>query len=75
MADIAVFGEPHILLGLIVCARIQLLDGGERSALGQRIQKACRERLERYKMPFKVTATQDSLTTERFKTDRKRGEA
>ena len=58
-----------------MCARVQLRADEDPAALAQRVQKACRERLERYKVPLKVTATRDSLTTTRFKTDRKRGEA
>ena len=75
VADVSVFGESHVLLGQIVSARVQLITDEDAKSVTERVRSACRERLERYKVPVRVTATTAPLTTARLKADRRPGSA
>ena len=71
VAEVAVYGEKHLITGQIVCARIaaahELEDEAERRAFVRRVKQHCRERLQNYKVPVKVELTSAPLHTARFK--------
>ena len=70
--EVAVSGEPHILLGTIVVARIKPVDKNVSPVeLRKQIRAHLSGTLESYKIPQKFVFTQQSLTTERFKIARK----
>ena len=71
IAEAAVYGEPNALMGNIVCARVRLIEPEDSRALLKRIQCHCLGKLESYKIPMKVEFTDESLTTDRFKTVRR----
>jgi acyl-CoA synthetase (AMP-forming)/AMP-acid ligase II len=65
--EVVVFGEENALMGQVVCALVRTMEQEESRDLQRRVRAACRERLEKYKVPMKVEATDQALTTERFK--------
>jgi acyl-CoA synthetase (AMP-forming)/AMP-acid ligase II len=70
VADVAVKGEPHPMLGQIVTARIypaRVLDGVD---VRLEVRRHCRARLASYKVPAKVEVAEHSLTSDRQKKDR-----
>lgn len=68
VAEVAVFGKPHPILGATVCARIRMQDSALAAAeVRTRIRQGLAGRLEPYKIPQKIEVTQETLTTERFK--------
>ena len=68
VAEVAVSGAPHPILGAVVTARIRMTDP---AATPAQVRTAVRQglagRLEPYKIPQKIEATADPLVTERFK--------
>jgi acyl-CoA synthetase (AMP-forming)/AMP-acid ligase II len=73
--DVAVYGEPHPLLGNIVVARVLSNRDEDAAALKTRIRSACRERLAPFKVPTKVLRAEGPLHTARHKKNRKWSEA
>jgi long-chain acyl-CoA synthetase len=71
--DVAVTGKPHVLLGQVVTARVNLatkdLDAKEAIT---RIWQHCRRRLASYKAPVKIDVSSDALTNDRLKVQRSR---
>lgn len=73
--EVAVYGEPNSILGNIVCARASLVgpsDSLSQQAAIRQIKAHCRLRLERYKVPVKITIVSERLHTDRFKKARRR---
>ncbi len=73
--EVAVYGEPNSILGNIVCARASLVgpsDSLSQQAAIRQIKAHCRLRLERYKVPVKITIVNERLHTDRFKKARRR---
>ena len=71
VADAAVFGEPHALLGQIVVAKVVLDAPEPAEALKKRIRAACLARLANYKAPAKVQIVTGPLHTTRQKKSRR----
>jgi long-chain acyl-CoA synthetase len=72
VAEAAVFGQPHPILGAMVVARVYLeagVEGG--AALRQAIRGRLSGTLESYKIPQKIVVSDEPLTTARFKTIRR----
>lgn len=69
--DVAVYGEPHPLLGNIVVARVLSVRDEDAAALKARIRSGCREKLAPFKVPSKVLAADGPLHTARHKKNRK----
>jgi long-chain acyl-CoA synthetase len=65
--EVVVFGEENPLMGQVVCALVRTLEEEKSRDLQRRVRAACRDHLEKYKVPMKVEATDQALTTERFK--------
>ena len=66
--EATVYGEENRLVGQIVCARVRPRDGElDRAELARRVKLACRERLERHKVPIKVRIAADPQHGDRFK--------
>lgn len=65
--DVAVYGEPHPLLGTIVAARVRTTEPESLATLKKRIRKACAARLAPFKVPAKVVLTEDELYSSRLK--------
>lgn len=69
--DVAVYGEPHAMLGQIVVAKVQLHSDEPADSLKKRIRSACMAKLAAYKAPSKVVVSQEELYTVRQKKSRK----
>ena len=70
VAEVAVFGRAHPMMGQIVEARVRLTDESTLSDFKRKMQDHCRNRLPPQAVPAKVTLTSASMVTERFKRDR-----
>lgn len=64
---VAVHGEPHGLVGEIVCARVKAVPAADPAALPAAVKRHCRERLARYKVPVRVQLVDELPVSERFK--------
>ncbi len=68
VAEVAVSGAPHPILGAVVTARVRMADP---DATPMQVRTALRQglagRLEPYKIPQKIQVTDQPLVTERFK--------
>lgn len=65
--DVTVYGEDNPVMGKIVCARIRLKKIEDRSGFTIKLKKHCAKRLEKFKIPVRITITENSLHSERFK--------
>ncbi len=65
--EVTVYGERNPLVGQIVCARIKAAEPVDASELATEVKRHCRERLERFKVPVRVTLTDERHHSERFK--------
>lgn len=70
--EVSVYGEKNPITGSIVCALIKLQEPEEEQQAKLRIKKACAASLPRFKVPVKITFTEDSQHSERFKKMRPR---
>jgi len=59
VADATVYGEKNQLLGSIVCAKVKLSRGETADDFLPRLRTHCKERLDRYKIPLKITVSED----------------
>jgi long-chain acyl-CoA synthetase len=59
IADATVYGEKNQLLGNIVCAKVKLKKQERTEELVRRLNAHCKTRLDKYKIPMKVTVSDD----------------
>lgn len=69
--DAAVVGEPNPITGNIVTVRLTLFEPEELTPLKRRVRAFCAERLAPYKVPVKITVTDQDQHSARFKKMRK----
>jgi long-chain acyl-CoA synthetase len=55
VAESTVFAEPNAIVGQVVCTRVRLVHEEDPKKFARRLKKHCSDRLERYKVPVKVT--------------------
>ena len=67
VAAATVYGEPHPLMGSIVCARVAQLEPEDEAGFAIRLKRYCRERLPTYQVPVKVAVVGREMIGERFK--------
>jgi long-chain acyl-CoA synthetase len=65
--EVGVYGEENPILGNIVCAKISLIEPEEQNAFARKVKLHCSSKLERYKVPVKVTIVDHKLHSDRFK--------
>ncbi|GAA1867673.1 fatty acid--CoA ligase family protein [Myceligenerans crystallogenes] len=65
--DVTVSGLPNPVTGQVVQAALHLADDEDLRTLRRRIDAHCRNRLEPYKVPAKISITQGAHHSERFK--------
>jgi long-chain acyl-CoA synthetase len=70
VADAVVYGERNPVMGQIVCAEITLADGIDGKQIISEIKQFCRERLDKFKVPVRLTIRNDSLLSDRMKRQR-----
>jgi long-chain acyl-CoA synthetase len=65
--EVTVFGEKNPLLGNIVCAKVRLKEAQDPQQFAESLKRFCHSRLERYKVPVKVTVLEQQQYGDRFK--------
>jgi acyl-CoA synthetase (AMP-forming)/AMP-acid ligase II len=65
--DVSVKGEPHMLLGQVVVATLQMAQPASAVEMKQRIASHCRGRLQAFMIPAKVRVVTEPLVNSRFK--------
>lgn len=61
VSDVAVYGEPHPLLGQIVVAKIVTLLPEGLEPLKRRVRRACLDKMAQYKAPMKIIISDSPL--------------
>lgn len=68
VAEVAVFGVPHAILGHMVCARVRMASpDADAAAVRTLVRTGLAGRLEGYKIPQRIEVTTQALSTDRFK--------
>jgi long-chain acyl-CoA synthetase len=67
VVDASVRGEPHPIVGHIVCATVQLSTEEAPADFRTRARRYCSERLAAYKVPVRITITDAPIHSVRFK--------
>lgn len=70
--EVSVYGEKNPITGSMVCALIKLRDEEDERQARLRIKQACAASLPRYKIPVRITFSQDEQHSERYKKMRPR---
>jgi acyl-CoA synthetase (AMP-forming)/AMP-acid ligase II len=70
--EVSVYGEKNPITGSMVCAMVKLQQPEDEQQVKLRIKQACAANLPRYKVPVRITFTQDEQHSERFKKMRPR---
>ncbi|MCT4631825.1 MAG: fatty acid--CoA ligase family protein [Firmicutes bacterium] len=65
--DAAVHGEDHPMMGKVVVANIRVSEEDNNKDFIKEVKKHCRARLEKFKIPVKITLTTENLNNARFK--------
>ena len=67
VVDAVVYGEPHPLLGKIVCADVLLDKDSVPAEIRKQIIQACKGKLQAFMVPMKINFVSNSLQSERLK--------
>jgi acyl-CoA synthetase (AMP-forming)/AMP-acid ligase II len=67
VVDVVVSGEPHLLLGEIVAAKVQMDDPIPSMEMKKRLREHCRGRLQSFMVPTKVQVVTEGQVNARFK--------
>jgi acyl-CoA synthetase (AMP-forming)/AMP-acid ligase II len=70
--EVSVYGEKNPITGNMVCALVKLQAEEDEQQAKLRIKQACAASLPRFKVPVRITFTQDEQHSERFKKMRPR---
>jgi long-chain acyl-CoA synthetase len=70
IVDVVVYGQPNLITGSIVCARVSEAKGVEKRLTPPEIRKYCLSRLERHKVPIRISIHTDIIHSERYKKSR-----
>jgi long-chain acyl-CoA synthetase len=65
--EATVFGEKNPLIGNIVCAKVRTSEPVDHGELVAAVKRHCSERLERFKVPVKVSVVDEVEHSDRFK--------
>ncbi|MEQ1654293.1 MAG: long-chain fatty acid--CoA ligase [Nitrospira sp.] len=71
VADVTVYGEKNQVLGSIVCAKVKLARPEHLEEFTRRLRAFCKDRLDKYKVPLKITLSDDSQFDARSKKQRR----
>ena len=72
VADVSVYGEPQPITGQVVAATVRLEQPEGREDFKRRLRQFCVARLPGYKIPLRVTLTNDPVHSSRYKRMRPR---
>lgn len=65
--EVGVYGEENPIMGNIVCAKISLIESEDHKTFIKKVKSHCASKLERYKVPVKITIVDHKLHSDRFK--------
>tara|TARA_R100001143_G_C3360967_1_gene135598 strand:+ start:18247 stop:19596 length:1350 start_codon:yes stop_codon:yes gene_type:complete len=71
--EVIVYGEKHIILGNIVCAKVSLNQEEEKKEFIKKLKSYCKERLQPFKVPVKIFIEEGPFHSDRFKKVRTNG--
>jgi len=67
VTEVTVYREKNLITGNIVCAKVRLFKEEDQKQFSFRLKKHCRERLQNYKVPRKISFVDEQQYSERFK--------
>jgi acyl-coenzyme A synthetase/AMP-(fatty) acid ligase len=70
ISDVIVYGEANPLTGKIVCAKVSYQGDEPKAEIVKKIKSYCRGKLQTFKIPVKITVTDGTFESDRFKKDR-----
>jgi len=73
LTDVIVYGEDNRFTGKIVCAKVSYQGNEEKSEIIKRIKTHCRLKLQSFKVPVKISLTDSTFESDRFKKNRING--
>jgi long-chain acyl-CoA synthetase len=68
--EVTVYGEKHVIMGNIVCAKVFLKEYEETKDFTRRLKIYCKEKMQPFKVPVRVNVSVDSLVNDRYKKKR-----
>ena len=68
--DVTVFGSKNPIIGNIVCARVVLKNSKDEQVMKKQIKSFCRQELEPFKVPVKISFSNSNQFSSRFKKNR-----
>ncbi|MFN3557899.1 MAG: class I adenylate-forming enzyme family protein [Brevundimonas sp.] len=68
--DASVYGQPHVMLGKIVCARVVVPPETDEAEMRKTIKRYCGERMQPYMVPVRIEFEPDTLQNHRLKRQR-----
>ena len=68
--EVTVYGEKHAMMGNIVCAKVCLNTAEDPKEFTRRLKLFCKQRLQPFKVPVKISIEEGSLFSDRFKKKR-----
>lgn len=68
--DVIVYGEDNKLTGKIVCAKIKSNNDFDSKQITKEVKTYCRLKLESFKVPVKITLSEEGFVSERYKKER-----
>ena len=70
VSEVLVYGEKHLILGNIVCAKIKLTEKQDKKQFVKNLKNYCKTKLEKYKIPIKISLVNENLHSYRYKKTR-----
>jgi long-chain acyl-CoA synthetase len=71
VAEVSVYGEKNAIMGQIVCAAIRLSESRDSRQFHHELRQFCRQRLQEFQIPVRVTLVENAMHGERFKKNRR----
>jgi acyl-coenzyme A synthetase/AMP-(fatty) acid ligase len=71
VAEVSVYGEKNAIMGQIVCAAIRLRELRDARQFHRDLRKFCRQRLQEFQIPVRVSLVENAMHGERFKKNRR----
>ena len=68
--EVTVYGEKHVIMGNIVCAKVSLSKEEDHKEFIRKLKSYCKERLQTFKVPVKVSIASEPMYSTRFKKQR-----
>lgn len=70
VAEVTVYPEKNPIMGNIVCARVRLINEEDPKEFSSRLKRYCKERMQTYKIPVRISIDKHEQFSSRFKKKR-----